>query len=148
MTITTPRTLSPPSDFLLDSEPEEWKVSCAELHDLEGVNSEALQRVMGFQLDCDIMQLRKGGLLEPEKVDPQDSYEIANRQFWYGTSGPEMIKIMKVQRTLFQATRNEFYKLEGHRSEWQFWKDHLHKHCEDFMVEDSDPEEKVLDGKV
>ncbi len=59
------------SDFLLDSEPEGWKVSCAELHDLEGVNSEALWRVMGFRLDRDIMQLRKGGLLEPEKVDPQ-----------------------------------------------------------------------------
>ncbi len=140
--------LESPSDFLSDSELEGWKASCAELHDLEGVNSEVLRQVMGFQLDCDVAQLRKGGLLEPEKVDPQDPYEIANHQFWYGTSGLEMIEIMKVRRALFQATRNEFYKLGGHWSEWQFWKDHLHKHCEDFMVEDSDPKEKVLDGKV
>ncbi len=55
---------------------------------------------------------------------------------------------MKMRRELFQATWNEFYKLGGCRSEWQFCKEHLHKHCEDFMVEDSDPEEKVLDGKV
>ncbi len=59
-----------------------------------------------------------------------------------------MIEIMKVRRKLFQATQNEFYKLGGRRSEWQFWKDHLRKHCEDFMVEDSDPKEKVLDSKV
>ncbi len=57
--------LESPSDFLSDSEPEGWKVLCVELHDLEGVNSEALQWVMGFQLDRDIVQLRKGGLLEP-----------------------------------------------------------------------------------
>ncbi len=44
--------------------------------------------------------------------------------------------------------RNKFYKLGGCWSEWQFWKDHLHKHCEDFMVEDSDPKEKILDSKV
>ncbi len=140
--------LESPSDFLSDSEPEGWKALCAELHDLERVNSKALQWVMGFWLDHDVTQLRKVGLLEPEKVDPQDLYEIANCQFWYGTSSPEMIEIMKVQCALFQAMRNEFYKLGGCRSKWQFWKDHLCKHCEDFMVEDSDPEEKVLDGKV
>ncbi len=56
---------------------------------------------------------------------------------------------MKLKWDLFQATRNEFYKLEGRWSEWQFWKDYLQKHkCDDFMVEDSDPEEKVVDGKV
>ncbi len=137
-----------PRDLLLESDTEEWKASCAELHDLEGVNSEALWRVMGFQLDCDIAQLRKGWLLEPEEVDPQDPYEIANCQFWYGTGGPDMIEVMKVHRELFQGTRNEFYKLGGRRAEWQFWKDHLQKHCEDFMVEDLDPDEKVLDGKV
>ncbi len=59
-----------------------------------------------------------------------------------------MIEVMKVQHELFQATRNEFYKLGGRRSEWQFWKEHLHKHCKDFMVEDLDLEEKILDGKV
>ncbi len=88
--------LESPSDFLLDSEPEGWKASCAELHDLEGVNSEALRQVMGFRLDRDMAQLRKGGPLEPEKVNPEDPYEIANRQFWYGTGGLEMIGIMKV----------------------------------------------------
>ncbi len=88
--------LESPSDFLSDSEPEGWKVSCTELHNLEGVNSEALWQVMGFWLDCDIAQLRQGGLLEPKKVDPQDPYEIANQQFWYGTGSPEMIEIMKV----------------------------------------------------
>ncbi len=70
--------LESPSDFLSDSEPEGWKASCAELQDLEGVNSEALQWVMGFQLDRDMAQLRKGGPLEPEKVNPEDLYEIAN----------------------------------------------------------------------
>ncbi len=88
--------LESPSDFLIDSELEGWKASCMELHDLEGVNSEELWWVMGFQLDRDMAQLRKGGPLKPEKVDPQDPYEIANRQFWYGTRGPEMISIMKV----------------------------------------------------
>ncbi len=109
--------LESPSDFLSDSEPEGWKALCAELHDLEGVNSEALRRVMGFQLDRNITQLRKGGLLEPEKMDPQDLYEIANCQFWYGTGGLEMIEVMKVQHALFQAMRNKFYKLGGHQSE-------------------------------
>ncbi len=64
--------LESPSDFLSDSEPEGWKASCMELYDLEGVNSEALRRVMGFRLDRDMAQLRKGGLAEPEKVDPED----------------------------------------------------------------------------
>ncbi len=90
------KNLESPFDFLSDSEPEGWEASCAELHNLEGVNSEALQRVMGFWLDRDIVQLRKGGLLEPEKVDPQDLYEITNHQFWYSTSSPEIIEIMKV----------------------------------------------------
>ncbi len=112
--------LESPSDFLSDSEPEGWKVSCAELQDLEGVNSKALQWVVGFRLDPDMAQLRKGGPLEPEKVNPKDPYEIANRQFWYGTGGPEIIEIMKVRRELFQATQNKFYKLGGRRSEWQF----------------------------
>ncbi len=103
---------------------------------------------MGFRLDRDMVQLRKGGPAEPEKVNPEDPYEIVNRQFWYGTGGPKMIQTMKVRCELFQATRNEFYKLGGRQSKWQFWKEHLHKHCKDFMVEDSDPKEKVLDGKV
>ncbi len=137
-----------PRDLLSESNTEEWKASCAELHDLEGVNSEVLRQVMGFQLDHDFTQLRKGGLLEPEEVDLQDPYEIANCQFGYGTGGPEMIEVMKMCRKLFQGTRNKFYKLGGRWAEWQFWKDHLQKHCEDFMVEDSDPDKKVLDGKV
>ncbi len=70
--------LESPSDFLSDSEPEGWKVSCAELQDLEGVNSEVLRRVMGFRLDRDMAQLRKGGPLEPKKVNPEDPYKIAN----------------------------------------------------------------------
>lgn len=56
---------------------------------------------------------------------------------------------MKVKCDLFQATRNEFYKLNGCRSEWQFWKDYLWKHnCSNFMVEDSDLGENILNGKV
>ncbi len=70
--------LESPSDFLSDSKPEGWKASCTELQDLEGVNSEALLRVMGFRLDRDMAQLRKGGLLEPKKVNPEDPYEITN----------------------------------------------------------------------
>ncbi len=73
--------LESPSNFLSDSKLEGWKVSCTELQDLEGVNSEALWQVMGFWLDRDIAQLRKGGPLEPNKVNPKDPYEIANRQF-------------------------------------------------------------------
>ncbi len=72
-----------------------------------------LWQVMGFRLDPDVVQLRKERPLEPKKVDPKDLYEIANCQLWYGTGGPEMIEIMKVQCALFQATRNEFYKLGG-----------------------------------
>ncbi len=137
-----------PRDLLSESDTEEWKASCAELHDLEGVNSEVLRWVMGFRLDHDFAQLRKGGLLEPKEVDPQDPYEIANCQFWYGTGGLEMIEVMKMSHKLFQGTRNKFYKLGGRWAKWQFWKDHLQKHCEDFMVEDSDLDKKVLDGKV
>ncbi len=88
------------------------------------------------------------GAVGAQKVNPEDLYKIANQQFWYGTSSPNMIEIMKVRCELFQATWNEFYKLGGHWSKWQFWKEHLHKHCKDFMVEDLDPEEKVLDSKV
>ncbi len=33
---------------------------------------------MGFRLDHDMAQLRKGGPAEPEKVDPEDPYEIVN----------------------------------------------------------------------
>ncbi len=95
----------------MDSKLEGWKALCTELHNLERVNSEALQWVMGFRLDCNMAQLRKEGSLEPKKVDPQDPYEIANCQFWYRTGGLEMIEIMKVQHGLFQATRNKFYKL-------------------------------------
>ncbi len=137
-----------PRDLLSESNTEEWKMSCAELHNLKSVNTEALWQVMGFHLDCDMVQLRKGRLLELKEVDPKDPYKIANHQFWYDTRGPEMIEVMKVCHELFQGMRNEFYKLGGCRAEWQFWKDHLQKHCEDFMVEDSDVDEKVLDGKV
>ncbi len=37
-----------PRNLLSESDTEEWKASCAKLHNLERVNSEALQRVMGF----------------------------------------------------------------------------------------------------
>ncbi|SJL12780.1 uncharacterized protein ARMOST_16211 [Armillaria ostoyae] len=133
----------------LISNMEEWQVLCTELKDLGSVNSEALRRVMAWRLDEDMAQLRAKGLVEPEKMNTGDPYEVANREFWYGLGGPEKMVEMKLKRDLFQATRNEFYKLEGCRSEWQFWKDYLQKHnCNDFLVEDSDPGEKVLDGKV
>ncbi len=94
-------------------------------------------------------QLRAKGPAEPEKMNVDDPYEVANCKFWYGLGGLEKMVEMKLKRDLFQAMRNEFYKLNGRRSEWQFWKDYLRKHkCDDFMVEDSDLEEKVLDGKV
>ncbi len=94
-------------------------------------------------------QLRVKGPAEPEKMNVDDPYEVANCEFWYGLGGPEKMVEMKLKRDLFQATRNEFYKLNGCQSEWQFWKDYLWKHnCDDFMVEDSDPGEIILNGKV
>ncbi|SJL04334.1 uncharacterized protein ARMOST_07700 [Armillaria ostoyae] len=103
----------------------------------------------GVWLDEDMAQLRVKGPVEPEKLNADNPYEVANHEFWYGLGGPEKMAEMKLKHDLFQATRNEFYKLEGHRSEWQFWKAYLQKHnCDDFLVEDSDPGEKVLDGKV
>ncbi|SJL00829.1 uncharacterized protein ARMOST_04143 [Armillaria ostoyae] len=133
----------------LISDMEEWQASCTELKDLGSVNSEALQRVMAWWLDEDMVQLRAKGPAEPKKMNADDPCKVANREFWYGLGGPEKMAEMKLKRDLFQATRNEFYKLDGHRSEWQFWKDYLRKHnCDDFLVEDSDPGEKVLDGKV
>ncbi|KAK0437056.1 hypothetical protein EV421DRAFT_1978720 [Armillaria borealis] len=125
-----------PEDLISDM--EEWQASCVELKDLEG-----------WRLDEDIVQLRVKGLAEPEKMNADDPYEVANCEFWYGLRGPEKMVEMKLKRDLFQAMRNEFYKLKGRRSKWQFWKDYLQKHnCDDFMVEDSDPGEKVLNGKV
>ncbi|PBK71763.1 hypothetical protein ARMSODRAFT_1016753 [Armillaria solidipes] len=133
----------------LISDMEEWQASCVELKDLGSVNSKALRRVMAWRLDEDMVQLRAKGLAEPEKINADDLYEVANREFWYGLGGLEKMAEMKLKRDLFQAMRNEFYKLEGRQSEWQFWKDYLRKHnCDDFLVEDSDPGEKISDGKV
>ncbi len=96
-----------------------------------------------------MVQLRAKGPAEPEKMNMDDPYEVTNCEFWYGLGGPEKMVEMKLKRDLFQATRNEFYKLNGCQSEWQFWKDYLRKHnCNDFMVEDSDPGEIILNGKV
>ncbi len=133
----------------LISDMEEWQASCVELKDLEGVNSEALWRAMQWRLDEDMAQLRAKGLAEPKKMNVDDLYEVTNCEFWYGLGGPEKMAEMKLKWDLFQATRNEFYKLNGRQSEWQFWKDYLRKHkCDNFMVEDSDLGEKVLNGKV
>ncbi len=133
----------------LISDMEEWQASCAELKDLEGVNSKALRWVMQWRLDEDMAQLRVKGPAEPEQMNVDDLYEVTNCKFWYGLRGLEKMAEMKLKQDLFQAMRNKFYKLNGCRSEWQFWKDYLRKHkCDDFMVEDSDLEEKVLDGKV
>ncbi len=93
-------------------------------------------------------QLRKGGPVEPEKVNPEDLYEIANRQFWYSTGGPEMIQTMKMQHKLFQATRNKFYKLGGRRSQMAVLEGPFVQALQGLYVEDLDPEEKVLDSKV
>ncbi|KAK0449947.1 hypothetical protein EV421DRAFT_1732176 [Armillaria borealis] len=123
--------------------------SCVELKDLGSVNSKALWRVMAWQLDEDMAQLRVKGPAEPKKMNADDPYKVANHEFWYGLRGLEKIAEMKLKHDLFQAIRNEFYKLEGCRSKWQFWKAYLRKHnCDDFLVEDSDLGEKVLDGKV
>ncbi|PBK72210.1 hypothetical protein ARMSODRAFT_1016182 [Armillaria solidipes] len=113
------------------------------------MNSEALQRMMQWHLDKDIVQLRAKGLVEPKKMNADNLYEVANHKFWYGLRGLDKMAEMKLKRDLFQATRNKFYKLSGHQSEWQFWKAYLCKHnCDDFMVEDSDPGEKIMDDKV
>ncbi|KAK0455152.1 hypothetical protein EV421DRAFT_1730171 [Armillaria borealis] len=133
----------------LISDMEEWQALCVELKDLGSVNSEALWRVMGWWLDEDMVQLRAKGPAEPEKMNTDNPYEVANCEFWYGLRGPNKMVEMKLKCDLFQATQNEFYKLKGHWSKWQFWKAYLQKHnCDDFLVEDSDPGEKVLDGKV
>ncbi|PBK67352.1 hypothetical protein ARMSODRAFT_1020832 [Armillaria solidipes] len=114
----------------LISDMEEWQVSCVELKDLGSVNSKALQRVMAWQLDEDMVQLRAKGLAEPKKMNTDDPYKVANHEFWYGLRGPEKM-------------------LEGCQSEWQFWKDYLWKHnCDNFLVEDLDLGEKIPDGKV
>ncbi len=39
----------------------------------EEVNSKVLWQVMGFRLDHDMAQLRKERLLEPKKVDSEDT---------------------------------------------------------------------------
>ncbi len=100
----------------LISDMEEWQVSCMELKDLESVNSEALRRVMQWQLDENMVQLRTKGPVEPEKMNMDDPYKVANHKFWYGLGGPEKMAEMKLKRDLFQATRNKFYKLNGCRS--------------------------------
>ncbi|SJL06598.1 uncharacterized protein ARMOST_09940 [Armillaria ostoyae] len=133
----------------LISDMEEWQALCMELKELGSVNSEALWRVMVWRLDEDMAQLRAKGPAEPEKMNAGDPYEVADCEFWYGLRSLDKMAEMKLKRDLFQATRNEFYKLEGRRSKWQFWKDYLQKHnCNDFLVEDLDLREKVLDGKV
>ncbi|SJL04358.1 uncharacterized protein ARMOST_07724 [Armillaria ostoyae] len=143
----------------LISDMEEWQFHkcplpalsalCVELKDLGSVNSEALRRVMAWWLDEDMVQLRVKGPAEPKKMNTDDPYEVAHCEFWYGLGGPEKMVEMKLKHDLFQAMRNEFYKLEGCQSEWQFWKDYLRKHnCDNFLVEDSDLGEKLLDGKV
>ncbi|KAK0431140.1 hypothetical protein EV421DRAFT_1912170 [Armillaria borealis] len=83
-------------ELILDM--EEWQASCTELKNLEGINSEALWRVMGWWLEEDMAQLRAKGLVEPEKMNVDDLYEKHN--------------------------------------------------CDDFMVEDLDLGEKVLNSKV
>ncbi|PBK71391.1 hypothetical protein ARMSODRAFT_1017292 [Armillaria solidipes] len=138
-----------PEDILSVSNVDEWNMSQLELEDLKGVNSEALWRVMQWRLDKDMVQLRAQGLAEPEKMNADNTYKISNCEFWYGLGGEGKLGQMKLVQDYFQATRNEFYKLGGCQSEWQVWKVYLLKHyCEEFFVEDSDPEEKVLDGKV
>ncbi len=133
----------------LISDMEEWQVSCVELKDLERVNSEALWWVMQWQLDEDMVQLRVKGPVEPKKMNVDDLYKVTNREFWYSLGGLEKMAEMKLKWDLFQATRNEFYKLNGHRSEWQPWKNYLWKHnCNNFMVKDLNPGEKVLNSKV
>lgn len=71
----------------LISDMEEWQASCMELKYLEGVNSEALQRVMQWRLDEDMVQLRAKGPVEPEKMNMGDLYKVANHKFWYDLGG-------------------------------------------------------------
>ncbi len=137
-----------PEELMSEAGLEGWQASCVELKDLKGVNSKALWQVMQWRLDEDMAQLRVQGMPDSEKLNASDLYEISNCEFWYGLRGPEMMVEMKVKQDYFQATRNEFYKLGGHQSEWQIWKAHLQKNnCEGFMVEDSDPAEEVMGGK-
>lgn len=103
---------------------------------------------MQWRLDEDMAQLRAQGMLESEMLNAADPYEISNWEFWYGLRGLKMIAEMKVKQDYFQATCNEFYKLGGHWSEWQIWNAYLWKNnCKEFIMEDSDPEEKELGGK-
>ncbi|PBK60427.1 hypothetical protein ARMSODRAFT_1026471 [Armillaria solidipes] len=128
---------------------DDLQALCVELKNLEGMNSEALQKVMQWWLDKDIAQLKAKRPVEHKKINTDSLYKVANHKFWYGLRGPDKMVERKLKWNLFQAMRNKFYKLEGCWSEWQFWKAYLQKHnCEDFMVKDSDLEEKILDGKV
>ncbi|SJL00111.1 uncharacterized protein ARMOST_03423 [Armillaria ostoyae] len=105
----------------LISNMEEWQASCMELKDLGSVNSEALQRVMVWQLDEDMAQLRVKGPAKPEKMNADNPYEVANSATCSKPPGTSSTS----------------------------WKANLWKHnCDDFLVEDSDLGEKVLDGKV
>ncbi|SJL05230.1 uncharacterized protein ARMOST_08596 [Armillaria ostoyae] len=138
-----------PKDLLSVSNVEEWNMLHLELEDLKGVNSEALWRVMQWRLDKDMAQLQAQGPAEPEMMNADNSYKISNHEFWYGLRGDGKLEQMKLVQDYFQATHNEFYKLDGHQSEWQMWKVYLNKHhCKEFFVEDSDPQEEILDGKV
>ncbi len=67
-------------------------------------------------LDEDMAQLRAKGPRSLSRWNVDDPYEVANRKFWYGLGGPDKMAEMKLKRDLFQATRNEFYKLNGRRS--------------------------------
>ncbi len=75
---------------------------------------------MQWRLDEDMAQLRAKGPAKPKKMNVDDPYEVANREFRYGLGGPEKMAEMKLKWDLFQTTRNEFYKLNGRQSEWQF----------------------------
>ncbi|SJL16827.1 uncharacterized protein ARMOST_20356 [Armillaria ostoyae] len=116
-----------PEDMLSVSNVEEWNVSCLKLEDLKGINSKALQRVMQWRLDKDMVQLQAQGPAEPKKMNTDDPYEISNCEFWYSIRGAGKLEEMKLQ----------------------MWKAYLHKHhCKEFFVEDSDLWEEILDGKV
>lgn len=93
-----------PEDILSGSNVEEWDASCIKLHDLKGVNSEALRHVMQWRLDKDMAQLRVKRPAEPEKMDVNDPYELSNHEFWYGLRGVEKLEEMKLKHDYFQAT--------------------------------------------
>ncbi len=93
-----------PEDILLASDVEEWDASCIKLHNLKGVNSEALRCVMQWCLDKDMAQLRVKGQAEPKKMDANNPYELSNHEFWYGLGGPEKLAEMKLKHDYFQAT--------------------------------------------